>query len=111
MPDNSDYYSAPSESGSADSPDPKSQTQDPESDADSESMEGETALVPKSIFGQKQPEVGDTCTFKVEHIWENEIELSYVASDSETPEPKPKAPSSMDTATDAFDQMSATGKE
>ena len=68
-----DYYSNPddAEEESNDSPvDEK------------KSEEGETTLVPKSIFGSYECKVGDVKKFKVEHIYEDEVELSYVGKES-----------------------------
>lgn len=42
-----------------------------------EKAEGETALLPKSIFGNKPPEPGATCTFKVVHVYDDEVEVEY----------------------------------
>lgn len=42
-----------------------------------EKAEGETALLPKSIFGSTPPEPGATCTFKVVHVYDDEVEVEY----------------------------------
>ena len=91
-----DYYG-----GGPDMADPAkpSQTKPDDQEPDSDS-----ALLPKSLFGGKTPEVGDECTFKVEHLFEDQVEVSYV---KEGMDEKPKGKSTMDTATDAFDQMAA----
>lgn len=67
-------------------------------------MDADSALLPKSLFGGKLPEVGDECRFKVEHIFEDQVEVSYVKDGMDE---KVKGKSTMDTATDAFDQMAA----
>jgi hypothetical protein len=38
----------------------------------------ETALLPKSIFGDKTLEPGAECKFKVVQIYEDEVEVEYV---------------------------------
>lgn len=52
---------------------------------------GETTLIPKSMFGDKDVEPGHTCCFKVVSVHENEVEVAYKADeqkeeDEETPE-------------------------
>lgn len=44
-------------------------------EADSEQ---ETALLPRSFFQGKDIEIGKTCEVKVEGVFEDEIEVSYV---------------------------------
>jgi hypothetical protein len=75
------------------------------SDQDHES-ESETALLPKSLFPGEPPAIGEVCQFRVEHIWEDEIEVSHVkeGEDQEKSGAQPGR-SQMDTATDSFDQM------
>lgn len=50
---------------------------------------GETALVPKSILAGKELQPGDTVTFKVVHLYDDEIELRPANEPKET-EPEPK---------------------
>ena len=69
--------------------------------SDNKEMDEDTTLLPKSLFKGKIPEVGETCQFKVEHIWENEVEVSWVDGSGDGKK------STMDTATDAFDQMAS----
>jgi len=71
--------------------------------------EAETALLPKSLFPGEPPAIGDVCQFKVEHIWEKEVEVSYV-KEGEGEEKPASGPSAMDTATDAFDKIAGGGK-
>jgi hypothetical protein len=106
MPDeSSDYYGGGSASAS---PSPggaggPSSPNKPEQDQESES---ETALLPKSLFPGAPPAVGDVCQFRVEHVWEDEIEVAYVKEGQDQAKPGAKpARSTMDTATDSFDQM------
>lgn len=53
--------------------------------AEEEQTEQETALLPKSIF-QKDVKVGSECTFKVLHIYDDEVEVEYSHSDKKKPE-------------------------
>ncbi len=111
MPQDSDYYggggeaTAAADAGADRTPDDSAPARG-KPDADDEKDQGaETASLPKSMFGDKEPAVGDVCQFKVEHIWEDEIEVSWVPEGTEQ---KPAARrSAMDEATDSFDQMSA----
>lgn len=75
----SDYPSA--DDGGMDTP-PKQNTPK----GNEETMEGETTLIPSSLFGGKTPEPGETCTFKVVHCYEDECEVEYVKSDAPQPE-------------------------
>lgn len=45
---------------------------------------GETALVPKTILAGKELQPGDTVTFKVVHLYDDEIELQPVSEGKET---------------------------
>jgi hypothetical protein len=69
-------------------------------------MEGDTALVPKSIFRGKIPEFGQVCRFKAVHVWEDEVELSWEKDEGDSSPDKGKR-STMDTATDSFDKMAS----
>jgi hypothetical protein len=98
-----DYYSAP-ESASA-SPGDVGDVKPSKPQGDNEDeMEGNTALVPKSIFGSKIPDVGQECRFKCQHIWENEVELSWEKDGDENGPSKGKR-STMDDVDDTFDKM------
>jgi hypothetical protein len=48
---------------------------------DGEGREQETALLPKSIFGQKDVTPGSECKFRVVHVYNDEVEVEYVAHD------------------------------
>jgi len=48
-----------------------------------EEMEGQTALVANDVFGDHQPEPGQTCTFKVVHCYDDQCELQYLSSDAD----------------------------
>lgn len=43
-----------------------------------EGEENETSLLPKSFFRGKDLEIGKTCKVKIEGIYEDEVEISYV---------------------------------
>jgi hypothetical protein len=53
--------------------------------------EGKTALIPKSLLGGKKFKVGDTLSFKIEHEYESEVEIS-------SPKAKPESESSAEDA-------------
>lgn len=49
----------------------------PEEETQDES-ESKTALLPKEFFGSKELEVGKECTVKIEKVFEDEVQVSYV---------------------------------
>jgi hypothetical protein len=103
MPEDSDYYdSGPAES-SADQKPPDSGKAKTKPGEDKKS-EATTALLPKSLFPGEAPAIGDVCQFKVEHVWEDEVEVSY-NKEGEGDEKSPRNRSAMDDATEAFDKM------
>ncbi len=67
---------------------------------DDEQAEGETALLPKSLLAGKDLKVGDEITLKVEHIYEDEVEVCPADSKEEKSEP-----SAMSEAQGSMDQM------
>jgi len=54
--------------------------------------ESETTLVPKSLVGDAV-EIGDTVTLKVEHIYEDEVEVSLLSKDEDEDEDETVEPS------------------
>ena len=52
----------------------------------------ETALLPKSMFGGKVPQPGETCTLTVVHEHEDEVEVQY------SPEPDKNSRPEMENA-------------
>jgi hypothetical protein len=60
--------------------------------------EGNTALLPKSIFGGDVA-AGQECTFKVVHVYEDEVEVSY-ESKSGDDKPTPPEPDAVDAQID-----------
>lgn len=63
---------------------------------------GESALLPKSMFGDAK--AGDTITVKVKHVYEEEVEVEPVGSGDKTkPEDDPGTP--MDAAMGEMDRM------
>ena len=97
-----EYYSAPDSATGATSDAGDVKPSKPQGD-DGE-MEGDTALVPKSIFRGKIPEVGQDCHFKCEHLFEDEVELSWVKDGDENKPARGKR-STMDDVNDTFDKM------
>jgi len=67
----------------------------------------QSALLPKTVLGGKEFKPGDEVVLKIDHIYEDEVEVSYATAKEGKP-PKPK--SSMEHADDAMDRM-ATMKE
>lgn len=100
MPEDSEYY----ESGPAAGTEPAKPGAAKTKPDEEQTPESETALLPKSLFPGEEPAVGDVCQFKIEHIWDDEIEVSYM-KEGEGEEKSPRKPSAMDDATDAFDKM------
>ena len=54
----------------------------PQKEGDEANEEGETTLVPRSMLGDKKP--GDKCTFEVVRTFDDEVELKYSDSESES---------------------------
>lgn len=48
-----------------------------------EADEGETTLVPKSMFGGKDYQPGDKCTFEIMHDHGDEVEVRHVSDQSD----------------------------
>lgn len=69
-----------------------------------EGSEGETALLPKSIFMGKDVKVGDTKEFEVVHIYSDEVEVRCKGY-SEDAEPAESEPSSMGDKIDKMGEM------
>lgn len=64
---------------------------------DAEKVEEKTALLPKSFFPEKELEVGKTCKARIVHVYEDEVEVEYVSSESEE---KKEEPSEVDAQID-----------
>lgn len=43
-----------------------------------EESDVETALLPRSIFGDKKLEAGKKCEFEIVHTYDDEVEVKYV---------------------------------
>lgn len=54
-----------------------------DSEETAEDSGAETALLPKSFFGDKSLEPGSTCKIKVVRIYDEEVEVEYVAHDKD----------------------------
>ena len=82
---------------------PSAEAETPEPAKPRES-EGDTALLPKSLF---KPEVkaGDTCEFEVVHVYEDEVEVKYHGSESAQNEGSESEPNEMDSANAKIDAM------
>jgi hypothetical protein len=100
-----DYYSAP-ESGASPGDAGEGKPSKPQGGDEGDEMDGDTAIVSKSVFKGKIPEVGQECRFKVEHIFEKEVELSWVDKGDGEKKPSKEKSSTMDNVNDAFDKMS-----
>jgi hypothetical protein len=67
--------------------------------------ESATTLVPKSLVGDSV-DVGDTVTLKVEHIYEDEVEVSLVSeSDSDEDEMEEAEPEGQMPPEDELDSL------
>jgi hypothetical protein len=87
MPD--DLYGGPS------APEPPSTQDTPTGKPDDgDQSEGQTAMLPKSVF-PKPPEPGDSCTFRIVRVHDDEVEVSYDEKEK-APEPEGQAPPPRD---------------
>ena len=68
-----DYYSMGDEGTSAD----KGSAPAPEGDEHDEQMEGESALLPKSILAGKKFDVGDEVVLEIVAMHDDEVEVKY----------------------------------
>lgn len=91
MADDMDYYGGNPGESSDDMP---------EKPEDKKDMESETALLPKSMFGNHEPKEGEEYVFKVVRTHEGEVEIAYSTGES-----KDKEKSGMDESMDAMDGM------
>lgn len=80
MPDQSMY-----DSPSADEAPDDTMPEKPEGETGTEEN---TALLPKSFFGEKELEIGKPCKVVPVHIYEDEVEVKYVPHDSKEDKPK-----------------------
>ena len=106
MPDQTDYYKPDdaAEETPATTPDSKAKPDE------EKQTEAKSALLPKYLFPGEPPTPGDVCSFKVEHVFEDEVEVSYLKDGDKTKPTNER--STMDTATEAFDEMAnPAGKE
>lgn len=88
---NDNYYSNNDDDATAESSGANEGMEGSERSDESDTGMGETTLIPKSMFGDKDVEPGHTCCFKVVSVHENEVEVAYKADeqkeeDEETPE-------------------------
>jgi hypothetical protein len=91
MAEDSDYYGG----------DPGESSDDPP-EKQEEGTEGETSLLPKSMFGKHEPKVGEEYVFKVVRLHEGEAEIAYA-----TGEEKDKEKSGMADSMDEMDGMAS----
>lgn len=84
-----DYYSEPADQA-------VEEKETPPDDGD------ETALLPLSIFPEKDLKVGSKCSFEVVSILEDEVEVKYSKSDEGSEEPEEE---SMDAKIDRAAMM------
>lgn len=77
---------------------------DPQSkDGGDASESAETFLAPKSALGKSDYKVGDTCTFKIAHVYQDEVELEPADESGEPPE--------SDSMEGAMNSLGAMGTE
>jgi hypothetical protein len=88
----------------------------PMSEVEATEEEQETALLPRSFFQGKDLEVGSKCKIKVEGIFDDEIEVSYVRhkkdkdgkdKDSDDDDDKPRRDRDSDTMRDSLREFDA----
>lgn len=101
--ENDSYYpeddSAPS-TATDESPAPEGEDGD-DQPKDGEKMEGETALLPKSILAGKDFKPGEEVVLKVVHLYDDEVEVAYATGKDEDEnvnkgEPTPAMDEAMD---------------
>jgi hypothetical protein len=56
-----------------------------------ESTETQTALLSKDFFGSKPLEIGTECKVKIEKIYDDEVQVSYVPHGNDEAEPEEAA--------------------
>lgn len=71
--------------GDESSPNTSKDVESPKEDA--QERDEETALVPKSMFGDKPLNPGDTVTLKVVHAYDDEYEVCPVGDKKPSPKP------------------------
>lgn len=98
MPDDTDYYAGEDQAAPATTTDT---TPDDADKSDDQATGGNSALVAKSLFGGSAPEVGSTVSFKVVHIYDDEVEVEPVSDDNEKKSSSPE----MDEAEDRLGSM------
>lgn len=54
--------------------------------------ESPTALLPYNAFGDKTPEPGDVCSFRVVNVYDDQVEVEYVPHGEEGGEGEEYAP-------------------
>lgn len=67
---------------------------------------GDSALLPKSIIGEVEP--GQTITLKVVHVYEDEIEVEKVGTETEEPQ---ETEGTEDEAESEIDRLAMTQPE
>lgn len=67
---------------------------------DTERHEGETALLPKSLFAGKSMEPGAEVTLKIVHVYDDEVEVECVKEEA-------SEPSELDMADERLGDMAA----
>lgn len=72
--------------------------------------QGETSLLPKTMFGE-DVKTGDTLSLKVVHVYEDEIEVAPMSESQEEAEESPPTPESpeMSGAMSQMDTMAGPG--
>lgn len=71
-------------------------------EGEDETPEVETALLPKSIFEDKELKPGSECKFRIVHVYDDEVEVEYVKHDKDKPE---REDSQMDMAVAEMESM------
>lgn len=99
------YYSEPDETPTDETPkEDAPEGSDLKPEGDDESMEGETGLVSKSVFGNKDYKPGDKCEFEVVHVYDDELEVRHVGEKSGSGSAKEKMHSRMEKYSTPMDE-------
>lgn len=105
MPEN--YYDSESDDESSPSQAESDESSDT-SKRDKDDDDGNTALLPKSIFGGHKCKVGDIKKFKIVALYDDEAEVKYIRSDKKDDDKDDESDSKeSDQMKDSMDSMEA----
>ena|ERR1700677_230434 len=101
MADDTDYYAGEDQAAPDTAPD-NAPDGSPKGKEDDDSAGNNSGLLAKSLFGDSDPEVGSEVTFRVVHIYGDEVEVEPVTGEDNE---KKSASPAMDEAEDKLGSM------